>query len=101
VIRAELAKHGLADPLAFVMVSADYAVRKPNPLLFDVAVAKLGVPASDIWFVGDRLDTDIAGAKASGMTAVWFNPANTQRERRDADLAMVSWSELADAIEAA
>ena len=34
VIRHEIAKHGLADHLAFVMVSADYVVRKPNPLLF-------------------------------------------------------------------
>src|SRR5689334_8051780 len=37
VIRHELEKHGLAEHLAFVMVSAEYAVRKPNALLFETA----------------------------------------------------------------
>jgi putative hydrolase of the HAD superfamily len=72
VIRYELAKHGLADRLAFIMVSAEYCVRKPNVLLFDTAAARLGVQPNDIWFVGDRLDTDMLGAKAAGMTAVWL-----------------------------
>jgi len=60
VIRYELATHGLADRLAFIIVSAEYAIRKPNPLLFETAAAKLGVEPKDIWFVGDRLETDIA-----------------------------------------
>jgi FMN phosphatase YigB (HAD superfamily) len=77
------------------MVSADYAVRKPNPLLFETAAARLGVPPRDIWFVGDRLDTDVAGATAVGMTTVWFNP-----ERREVppsaavDLSAASWAAI-------
>ena len=74
VIRYELARYGLTDHLAFVLVSSDYAVRKPNVLLYETAAARLNVRAEDIWFVGDRLDTDVAGAKAAGMRAVWFNP---------------------------
>ena len=94
VIEYELAQYGLTAHLAFVMVSADYAVRKPNPLLFEVAAARLGVAASEIWFVGDRLDTDVAGAKASGMTAVWFNPEGLQDPDQHADLTVASWDEL-------
>jgi putative hydrolase of the HAD superfamily len=75
VIRAELARHGLAEALAFIMVSAEYAVRKPQALLFDTAAARLGLAPRDIWFIGDTLDTDIAGARAAGMTAVWLRPA--------------------------
>jgi putative hydrolase of the HAD superfamily len=56
------------------MVSAEYAVRKPQALLFDTAAARLGFAPQEIWFVGDRLDTDIAGARAAGMTAVWLRP---------------------------
>jgi putative hydrolase of the HAD superfamily len=56
------------------MVSADYSVRKPNPLLFETAAAKLGVAPENIWFVGDQLDLDIEGAKSAGMKAVWLNP---------------------------
>jgi HAD superfamily hydrolase (TIGR01509 family) len=74
VIRYELAKHGLAEHLSQVIVSAEYAVRKPNVLLFETAVARLGTEPHETWFVGDRLDTDVAGANAAGLTSVWFNP---------------------------
>jgi len=94
VIRYELSKHGLADDLAFVMVSADYAVRKPNALLFETAAARLGIPPGDIWFVGDRLDTDVAGAKAAGMTAVWFNANTVQDPSPDADLTVADWDDF-------
>lgn len=74
VIRYELARYGLTEQLDFVMVSSDYALRKPQVLLFETAAARLGVAPEDIWFVGDRLDTDVAGATAAGMTAVWLRP---------------------------
>src|SRR5262245_39175248 len=83
VLRYELAKHGLAERLEFIVVSAEYSVRKPNVLLFETAAAKLGVAPSDIWFVGDRLDTDVAGAKAAGMTAVWFQPGDARQQLPD------------------
>jgi HAD superfamily hydrolase (TIGR01662 family) len=91
VIRYELEKYWLTEHLAFVMVSADYSVRKPNAMLFEVAAARLGVPARDIWFVGDRLDTDIAGAKAAGMIAVWLNRDGDQSPSADVDLSVSDW----------
>ena len=94
VIRYELGKHGLAQYLDVVMVSAEYAVRKPNPVLFEIAAAKLGKLARSIWFVGDRLDTDIAGAKAAGMTAAWFNRSKAQDPARTADYVFADWKEL-------
>jgi len=104
VIRYELAKYGLTEHLAFVLVSSDYSVRKPNVLLYETAAARLNVSADDIWFVGDRLDTDVAGARAAGMTAVWFNPnGRTDPSRdanasRDVDLAVSGWAELVGRI---
>lgn len=74
VLRGELAKHGLAERITFVVSSAEYAVRKPNPLLFEVAAARLGVSSHDAWFVGDRLDTDVAGARAAGMHPIHYAP---------------------------
>jgi putative hydrolase of the HAD superfamily len=97
VIRYELGKHGLAEHLAFVMVSSDYAVRKPNVLLFETAAARLGVHPNDIWFMGDRVDTDVAGAKAAGMTAVWFarNPMDGPSPAVDlVDLTVADWDGL-------
>lgn len=100
VIRYELAKHGLTDHLAFVLVSSDYAVRKPNVLLYETAAARLNVRAADIWFVGDRLDTDVAGAKAAGMTAVWFNPNGRHDPSSEADLTVSGWGDLVGMVTA-
>jgi len=94
VIRYELRKHGLADHLACIVVSSDYSVRKPNVLLFETAAAKLGVSAEDIWFVGDRVDTDVVGAKAARMTAVWFNRRGQTGPDGGADLSVGGWLEF-------
>ena len=91
VIRDELARHGLTDHLTFVMVSSDYSVRKPNPLLFEVAASRLGIAAQEIWFVGDRLDTDVAGAKAAGMKAVWFNRDRERAPSPSVDVTVSDW----------
>lgn len=93
VIRYELAKYGLADHLAFVMVSADYSVRKPNPRLFETAAAKLGVAPENIWFVGDQLDSDIAGAKSAGMKALWLSPLQSAAVDGPT-LRFASWQEI-------
>lgn len=96
VIRHELSKHGLADHLSIVVSSADYAVRKPNPLLFEAAAGLLGICASDIWFMGDRMDTDVVGARAAGMRPVLLGEPNANAT--DSELLIVrSWKELLSA----
>jgi len=69
-LRAELDKHGLGGYFEFIVTSAEYSIRKPNPLLFEIAATRLGLPPSGVWFVGDRLDADVVGANAVGMTSV-------------------------------
>ena len=69
-LRAELEQHGLAHHFEFVMTSAEYSVRKPNPLLFEVAASRMGMPAGSIWYVGDRAEADVAGANSAGMFSV-------------------------------
>ena len=93
VIRLELAKHHLAEPISEIVASAEYAVRKPNPLLFEIGASRLDIAPSDIWFVGDRLDTDVAGAKAAGMTAAWLAPPNAASDASP-DLTVTSLDEL-------
>jgi FMN phosphatase YigB (HAD superfamily) len=92
-IRHDLAKHALADHLVFVMVTADYVVRKPNALVLEVAAARLGVAPGDTWVLGDRLDTDIAGAKAAGMCAVWLKPPNAAPSTLP-DLTVDDWPDF-------
>jgi HAD superfamily hydrolase (TIGR01509 family) len=99
-IRHDLDKHGLADHLEFVMVSSDYVVRKPSHLGCEIAAVRLGLAPSDILFVGDRLDTDVAAARAAGMQTVWLMPPNA-RPSAESDLSVASWDELVRHLEAA
>jgi FMN phosphatase YigB (HAD superfamily) len=100
VIRHELSKHGLDGFIDVFVASAEYVVRKPNPLGMEAAAGRLGLPCSDIWFVGDRLDTDIAGASAAGMTPVLFSrPAGPVAD--PPAITVTHWDELALLVRAA
>ncbi|UUZ84109.1 HAD hydrolase-like protein [Paenibacillus sp. P26] len=41
-------------------------IGKPSPIIMQYAIARLGLPAEDIWAVGDNLNTDIRGGRDSG-----------------------------------
>ena len=56
----------------FVMTSSDYIVRKPNRILFDIALRKAGLRADEIWYCGDSIKADICGAKSVGMFPVLY-----------------------------
>jgi putative hydrolase of the HAD superfamily len=101
VLRSELERHGLASHLAFIVASSEYSVRKPNVVLFKLAQARLGLGADKIWFVGDRLDTDIAGANLAGMPAVWLSARQPEPEEANirADVVVPDWSKLVERLE--
>jgi putative hydrolase of the HAD superfamily len=90
IIRHELAKHGLADDLSVIVVSAEYAVRKPNPLLFEAAAGLLGVPPAQIWFLGDLHETDVIGARAAGMTPFLY-ASRPIADCADVDVVTTTW----------
>ena len=45
-------------------------VGKPSPIILEVALAALGVSAADAAMVGDRIETDIAMGRGSGLHAI-------------------------------
>lgn len=52
---------------------------KPEPPLLQVALADAGVPAAQALFVGDRLDTDVAGARRVGVASLLVLTGVTDR----------------------
>ena len=62
----------LKHEFEMVIVSSEYGARKPNPLLFQVALNKAGLEAKDVWFCGDQIEADIRGAQGVGMFPVWY-----------------------------
>ena len=49
-------------------------VGKPEPPLFELALARMGLSVEDAAMVGDSVDSDIRGARRVGLTAVLFAP---------------------------
>ena len=60
------------------MISEEAGVAKPDPAIFRRARA-LPAEAAETVMIGDAWATDIAGARAAGMRAIWFNPCGTSR----------------------
>jgi putative hydrolase of the HAD superfamily len=63
----------ILDRFETVIVSDTVGWRKPRPVIFERALADLGVRAGECLFIGDRPDIDVAGAKGIGMAAAWLN----------------------------
>ena len=56
----------------FILASSDYCVRKPNPLLFYIALQKAGLDATQVWYCGDSIKADIYGAHSVGIFPVLY-----------------------------
>ncbi len=86
-----------------VLISDFVGVKKPHPKIFRKALGKFDVKADEAVMVGDRLYSDIYGAKRVGMHTVWFRYgkyANSEREyEKYADFTIEDLKELPGIIE--
>lgn len=95
--QAKLAGMGLLDLGWDVLLSSeDVDSLKPNPLLFQKALEAIGVEPDRALYVGDRRDTDIAGAQAAGMRTCLIKAS--RHKGPDADFAVSSLRELAESL---
>jgi FMN phosphatase YigB (HAD superfamily) len=60
----------------FIVTSEDCRAYKPRPELFDKALSLLNLTSKEVLHVGDSLGSDIQGAKAMGIPALWINRKN-------------------------
>jgi HAD superfamily hydrolase (TIGR01450 family) len=72
---------------------APLVVGKPEPPLFRMALARLGVAPREAAMVGDSLPSDIRGARGVGMRTVLFAPDGPSSS--EADVTIRSFAELA------
>lgn len=54
-------------------------IGKPQPTLFEEALATLGVPAERAVMIGDNPDTDMKGAMALGIPGIWVGLGDDRR----------------------
>jgi putative hydrolase of the HAD superfamily len=71
---------GLATELDTIVSSADVGLHKPDPRIFELACARLGVDAEQAAHVGDHHYADIVGAQAIGMRPVLIDRHAASRD---------------------
>jgi putative hydrolase of the HAD superfamily len=67
----------------FIMGSGAYGVRKPNPLIFELALKKAKLSASDVWFCGDSPTADVEGAAKVGIFPIWYEDLTVENPCRE------------------
>tara|TARA_B110000196_G_C20862487_1_gene528029 strand:- start:28 stop:720 length:693 start_codon:yes stop_codon:yes gene_type:complete len=74
-----------------VITSEMVGVKKPNPIIFQYALDQANVIASNSIMIGDDLPVDILGAKAIGISQIYFNPKKEpHNEEIDYEIACLS-----------
>ena len=68
-LREVLDRTGLAPLLDGIVISAEVGVAKPDPAIFERALALAGARADEALHVGDTPEADVAGALAAGLRA--------------------------------
>lgn len=98
-----MARDGIDGFFDVWAVSEDVGAEKPDPAIFEHALAEAGVPGDRCAMVGDRLDNDIVAAKRHGMRGIWLLRGEAPDEPDASQLAQVdaairSLEELPEAL---
>ena len=97
-LRHLLDRHGLLGHFDHWSFSDEVGVYKPDPAIFNHALAGLGgVDPADAAHIGDLRRTDVAGARAMGMLALRYRGANDDHDEThgpEADVVVDDHAEL-------
>jgi putative hydrolase of the HAD superfamily len=82
-----------------VVVSGAVNKRKPAAEIFKSTLKMLGISAAEAVFVGDTMDADVEGSKATGMHAIYIERRlQKPLAKNGPDLTIKNLSELPDAL---
>ena len=81
ILRKLLDQFGIIKHFSVALFSDETIVRKPDPKIFRQALAALETDPENAIHVGDSPESDIAGAAAAGLQAVWVRKAGMAAPR--------------------
>lgn len=81
----KLRNSGIYDYFDQIIDSEMAGVKKPNPIIFKLALEKAKVEPYRSLMIGDSLEADILGAKAVGLHTLHFN-AHREKEHTEAPI---------------
>jgi putative hydrolase of the HAD superfamily len=73
----------------FIIASSEYGIRKPNPMIFELALQKANLQPSDVWYCGDNIIADVYGARNVGVFPVFYEDETIENP----------WIELNDGLQ--
>ncbi len=89
----------LAEAIAVAGGVRPVVVGKPEPHLFRVALARMGLPSARVAILGDSIATDIAGGKRAGLRTVLYAPGSPPRSPDTTpDLVVTALPKLLDLL---
>ena len=80
-VRAKLARVNLASFFETVVDSREEGIEKPDPRIFWVALARMGVSPEETAYVGDLFHVDVVGARAAGLKPFLLDPSGLHAGR--------------------
>jgi putative hydrolase of the HAD superfamily len=82
-----------------IVISGEVGVGKPNARIYGIMLSRLGVTADDVVMIGNSLKSDVQGAQAVGIRAVWVNRAGESRDGNIVpDLEVSNLAELSETL---
>jgi putative hydrolase of the HAD superfamily len=99
VLRKVLQHYGLRHMFDWLTFSDETGVTKTSQTAFRLTLSALGVKPDEALHVGDRLATDIRGAKSAGLYAALLLESSGQREAIPlADIVLERMAELPEKL---
>ncbi len=80
LLKAKLQKANILGLFDAIIISSDVGFIKPHPEIFQIALAKSGLSADEVVFIGDTYQQDIIGAKSVNLKTVWLNSRHEPQE---------------------
>lgn len=95
----ELRELEIEDYFEFVITTEDYCIRKPDKRIFDIALTKFNLDASEVWYVGNSFQYDVIGASNANIQSIWYNMANKVPLANIEYCEVKSYNELRNVLE--
>lgn len=90
---------GISSYFSAIIISGEEGVGKPDSQIFRTALSRLGTSSEATIMIGNSLVTDIKGAQAAGMKAVWLNRSGKLADKSiQPDLVVRNLFQLKEAL---
>lgn len=76
--RAKVTRFEMEQHMDVVVIEGEFGKGKPEPEVFQHAMATVGVDPGEAWMVGDNLYADIGGGRAAGLHTNWIHRDRVQ-----------------------